>query len=222
MLINGKPAGYSNEYSGGKTKDSTSQSPSRIVARQPAGLFEADNKKQLSQERPRDPHLGLRFWIQLGQIEIAGFRECSGLSIETETFEYAEGGLNTYTHKLPVRVKYQNITLKRGLDRGRDLFDWYWRASGGQIARQPISIIVYDSLGEVVQKWDLQNAYPCKWNGPGLEAAHGEIAVESVEIAHEGLLSSTGAGDKQRVKTSNTGFSANQKGGNQAKKRSLY
>ena len=105
------------------------------------------------------------------------------MAIETETFEYAEGGLNTYTHKLPVRVKYENITLKRGLDSGRDLFDWYWRASQGQIVRQPISIIVYDSLGAIVQKWDLQNAFPCKWNGPDLQSEQGAIAIESVEIA---------------------------------------
>jgi phage tail-like protein len=57
--------------------------------------------------RAKDPHMGLRFWVQLGSIEVAGFQECSGLSVETEIFEYAEGGLNTHTHKFPVRAKYK-------------------------------------------------------------------------------------------------------------------
>ena len=90
-------------------------------------------------QRSKDPHQGLRYWIQLGQIEIAGFRECSGLTIETEMFEYAEGGLNTYTHKLPVRRKYANITLKRGMEEGQDLYQWYMKTAKGQISRQNIS-----------------------------------------------------------------------------------
>jgi phage tail-like protein len=137
--------------------------------------------------RPKDAHIGLRFWVQIDQVEIAGFRECSGLKIETEVFEYAEGGLNTYTHKLPVRAKYGNITLKRGLDEGQDLYRWYVKAINGQIQRQPISIILYDSQGKEVRRWDLKNAFPCKWSGPDLKTDQGAIAVETVEIAHEGL-----------------------------------
>jgi phage tail-like protein len=136
----------------------------------------------------KDVHLGLRFWIQLGQVEIAGFRECSPLIIETETFPYPEGGLNTYIHQLPVRTKYTNITLKRGMDDTQTLYQWYVKAAAGQIQRQNISIIIYDSLQNVKAQWDLQNAFPCKWTGPDLKAESGAIAVESVEIAHEGLL----------------------------------
>jgi phage tail-like protein len=150
----------------------------------------SQNGSQAPAEKPRskDPHLGLFFWVQLGQVEIAGFKECSGLKIETEVFEYVEGGLNTYTHKLPVRTKYGNITLKRGLDEGQDLYRWYVKAMQGVIQRQNISIIVYDSRGKEVQKWDLQRAFPCKWTGPDLKTDQGAVAVETVEIAHEGLL----------------------------------
>lgn len=139
----------------------------------------------------RDPHMGLRFWIQLGHVEIAGFRECSPMVVETETFEYAEGGLNSYTHKLPVRTKYSNIILKRGMDETRALYDWYIQAASGQIARQDISIVIYDSQQHNKRQWDLKNAYPCKWTGPELKAESGAIAVETVEIAHEGLLPSS-------------------------------
>ena len=145
---------------------------------------------QAPPEKPRgkDSHIGLRFWVQLGQVEIAGFKECSPLIVETEMFEYPEGGLNTYTHKLPVRTKYSNITLKRGIDEGQDLYQWYVKVMQGQMKRQNISIIVYNSTGKEVRKWDLQHAYPCKWTGPDLKTDQGAIAVESVEIAHEGLL----------------------------------
>jgi phage tail-like protein len=140
--------------------------------------------------RASDCHLGLRFWVQLGQVEIAGFRECTGFSAQTEVFEYAEGGLNTYMHKLPVRVKYSNIVLKRGLDEGQDLYRWYMKAINGQIKRQNISIIVYGPTGTEVRRWDLQKAYPCKWTGPDLKTDAGAVAVESVEIAFEGIVPS--------------------------------
>jgi phage tail-like protein len=155
-----------------------------------------------------DPHLGLRFWIQLGQIEIAGFRECSGLQISTEVHTYHEGGLNGYEHKLPTRVKYENITLKRGMDFGLDLFNWYYAASRGLVKRQNISIVLYANevrrnanrylVREAVQRWDLQNAWPCRWTGPDLNAEKGAMAVESVELAHEGLLSTTLQSDNSR------------------------
>lgn len=138
--------------------------------------------------RGKDPYLGLRFSLQLGQIEVAWFRECSPIVIETEMFEYPEGGNNTYTHKLPVRTKYSNITLKRGMDDTQSLYNWFVKASSGQIVRQNISIIIYDSQQNIKQRWDLQNAYPCKWTGPELKAESGAIAIETLEIAHEGLL----------------------------------
>lgn len=141
--------------------------------------------------RRKDPYLGLRFWIQLENVNVAGFKECSPLTIETETFEYQEGGLNTYTHKMPVRTKYTNITLKRGVDEGQDLHRWYMQAVNGQARRQNISIQVFDSLGHEVKKWDLQNAYPTKWTGPDLKAEAGSIFVETLEIAHEGLIPSS-------------------------------
>lgn len=142
--------------------------------------------------RERDAHLSLRFWVQLRGIEVAGFMECSGLVVETEVFEYAEGGLNTYTHKLPVRTKYSNITLKRGLDEGQDLYRWYMKTVGGQIERNSISIILYDSERKSKYRWDLQQAYPVKWTGPDLKADAGAVAVETIEIAHSGLLPTSG------------------------------
>lgn len=135
-----------------------------------------------------EPHQGLHFWVQLGQIEVAGFRECSGLKIETEVEEYLEGGENTFVHKLPKRTKYQNITLKRGMDAGKDLYAWYMKGVGKPVQRENISIIVYDTQGTEVRRWNLKRAWPCKWSGSDFSSDKGSILVETVELAHEGIV----------------------------------
>lgn len=145
-----------------------------------------------SDGRGKDHHLGLRFWVQIEGVEVAGFSDCSGLQIETEVFEYSEGGLNTFTHKLPVRTKYGNITLKRGLDPGQDLFRWYKESIDGvPNHRKNISIMIYGPKGgEPVYKWDLMAAYPVKWIGPDLKTDAGSTAIETLEFAHHGLVTS--------------------------------
>jgi phage tail-like protein len=141
-----------------------------------------------------DPYLGLRFWVQIEGVQIAGFAECSGLIIETETFEYAEGGNNTFTYKLPVRTKYSNITLKRGIDPGQDLYTWFLQSIDGiPNKRKNISIMVYGQTGsDPVKKWDLVNAFPVKWSGPDLKSDAGATAIETLEFAHEGLNVTSG------------------------------
>lgn len=143
-----------------------------------------------------------RYGIQIDSVEIAYFSECSPLIITTETKDYAEGGLNTYVHKLPVRTRYENITLKHGLDEGQDLFRWYLKTlnepqPGSSAAsgtyRRHLSIVMYDPLGQPLRRWDLRDAFPVKWTGPSLSATNTAAAVETVEIAHSGLVNSTTA-----------------------------
>lgn len=145
-------------------------------------------------QRPKDPHLGLRFWVQIQGVEIAGFSECTGLSVETEVTEYAEGGNNTFTHKLPGRAKYSNITLRRGIDPGQDLFRWFVAAMDGvPNKRKNISIMVYGPKGGApVKQWDLLQAYPVKWSGPDMKTDAGATAVETLEFAHHGLNTTSG------------------------------
>ena len=138
--------------------------------------------------KQRDPYVHLRFSIQIGQVDVALFSECSALTIENEVFEYQEGGLNSYTHKLPTRTKYGNITLKRGLDDSQYLHQWFMQVAVGRIKRENVSLVLHDATGKEVRRWDLQNAYPCKWTGPDLKADAGAVAVETVELAHEGLI----------------------------------
>jgi phage tail-like protein len=141
-------------------------------------------------KKPRDPYVHLRFALEIGQVTMSMFTECSAMTIETETFEYAEGGVNSHTHKLPTRTKYGNVTLKRGLDETQELYDWYLQVVSGDFKRRHISIVLYDIHGKRARHWDLMDAYPCKWTGPDLRVDAGAVAVETVEFAHAGLIPS--------------------------------
>ena len=139
-----------------------------------------------------DHHLGLRFWVQVEGIEIAGFSECTGLTMETEVVDYAEGGLNTFTHKLPGRMKYTNVTLRRGMDRGEDLYSWYYDNTHGEFQRKNVSIMIYPPEGgEPIYQWDLMAAFPVKWIGPDMKTDAGASAVETLEFAHHGIVLSS-------------------------------
>lgn len=138
---------------------------------------------------PKGPYTGLRFWVQIDGVQVAGFSECTGLSIETEVFEYAEGGNNGFVHKLPGRAKYSNVTLRRGLDAGQDLYRWYIAGIDGlKTKRKNISILMYSQgWDEPVARWDLKEAFPVKWTGPDLKTDAGATAVETLEFAHHGI-----------------------------------
>jgi phage tail-like protein len=141
------------------------------------------------QPRGRDEHIGLRFWVQIDGVEVAGFCECSPITVETETMDYPEGGLNTMVHRLPVRTKVSNITLRRGLDPGQDLFRWFMQTLDGKTERRNVTISVYGPKGSApVEEWHLRGAYPVKWTGPDLKTETGAVAIESLEFAYESLV----------------------------------
>lgn len=157
------------------------------AGRSPKGGKPAPPDKPASRH---DPHLGFKFWVEIDGIEIAGFSECAGLSIETEVLEYAEGGWNDYIHKLPVRTKYSNVTLRRGINDQKDLFEWYTKnINSEKRKRANVTISVYTQKGELGKQWVLRDAFPVKWVGPDLKTDAAAVAVESVEFAHHGLQS---------------------------------
>lgn len=130
---------------------------------------------------------GFKFWVQVDGIQVAGFSECSGLSVETELLDYSEGGLNSYTHKLPVRTKYTNVTLKRGVDETADLQKWYMDTINGKTSRKTVAISLYDHDGKMVKTWELKEAFPARWIAPDLRTDSGATAVETLEFAHSGF-----------------------------------
>jgi phage tail-like protein len=123
------------------------------------------------------------------------FQECSGLEVEMDVHEYQEGGRNDGVIRQVGRAKYANIVLKRGMfydDSGavnRDLWDWLQGVVAG---RRPVprydGIIEVFSVGDtVVATWVFDRGVPAKVRGPELNARTGEIAIEELTIAHEGL-----------------------------------
>lgn len=136
----------------------------------------------------RDPAQAFRFYVELQGVVAAEFLECSGLSMEREVREYAEGGVNGFVHRLPGRVRYSNITLKRGITYSRDLWDWYCRGQhDGRVKYANLSIILGNPEGRKSKQWNVIKAYPVKWTGPSLNTETMQVASETLEIAHHGL-----------------------------------
>lgn len=140
-----------------------------------------------------DPYTAYNYRLEIDGIESGGFAECSGLQMETQVYEYKEGGNNRTTLKFPEHTKYGNITLKRGITLSNDLIDWQRDIVDGTFKVNPrtknpnVAIILRDEKGEDVRRWNLVRALPVKWTGPDLKASADEIAIESLEIAHEGI-----------------------------------
>jgi phage tail-like protein len=142
--------------------------------------------------RDSDPYAGFNFLLEIDSLQVAGFSECTGLQMEIKTFDYKEGGRNNSTLKFPEHTSYGNVTLKRGVTIANNMIDWQLAAAEGRFKRgrgQGINfaIIFRDETGEPVKRWNLIRAFPVKWMGPDLKASSGEVAIESLEIAHEGI-----------------------------------
>lgn len=137
-----------------------------------------------------DPHVGFRFMVEIDGVYSGGFQEVSGLSVEMEVEPYEEGGVNDYAHKLPKRVKYTDISLKKGLLDINSARDWFLGiASGGSIVRKSGSIRLLDRSDNtrVLHSWDFFDAYPIKWEVSGINAGNQGIVTESIVLAHHGL-----------------------------------
>ena len=138
---------------------------------------------------PKDVFRGFRFKVDIGGITRAGFRECSGLDASNDSVDYREGDEEPTVHKLVGLRKFSNITLKRGITDDTELWKWRQKVMKGNIkdARQSIHIKVLDDEGNEAAEWTLVRAWPTKWTGPTLNATANEVAIDTIEITHEGL-----------------------------------
>jgi phage tail-like protein len=116
-----------------------------------------------------------------------GFSECTGLDISLDVEEYKEGGNNVCTLRFPTRVKWSNIRLKRGIATSDDLWLWHFGFVNGQVVRRDGVVTLQDEQQNAVKTWSFTRGLPVKWTGPSLNAAQNQIAIEELEIAHEGL-----------------------------------
>jgi phage tail-like protein len=135
-----------------------------------------------------DPFRGYNFRVEINGIQKAGFREVAGLDATSDPILYREGNEKVYTErKLPGQVKYSNITLKWGITDDHTLWDWRKKVIDGKTERQTGSIVLVDEAGNDKLRWNFVNGWPTKWTGPSFNAVNNEVAVESLEIAHEGI-----------------------------------
>jgi phage tail-like protein len=140
-------------------------------------------------QRPMDPYRGFRFKVQIDGITKAGFREASGLDAANDAVDYRDGDEPTRLRKLAGLQKFSNITLKRGITTDQDLWKWRSTIMDGKIKdnRKNGQIIVLDDEGNEAAEWTFTDGWPTKWTGPTFNATANEVAIDTLEITHEGL-----------------------------------
>jgi phage tail-like protein len=128
------------------------------------------------------------FTVQWGGTRL-GFSEVSGLTQENQAIEYRDGSFLEYSSiKMPGLRKFNNVTLKRGIVKAdNEFFKWLSTVKLNQVERRDVVISLLNEEHAPVMTWKIHNAFPVKVEGPGLKAAGNEVAIESIEIAHEGL-----------------------------------
>jgi phage tail-like protein len=134
-----------------------------------------------------DPYANFNFLVEIDGITRAAFQQVSGFDSTIDVIEHREGGDNLTPHKLPGMTKHGNIVLKWGLTDDRELYEWHREAVSGNVQRKGGSIIVLDRRGNRVAQWNFREAWPSKWDGPDFNAEGTDVAIETLELAHEGL-----------------------------------
>jgi phage tail-like protein len=115
------------------------------------------------------------------------FSEVSGLELELTPIEYRNGSEAVTPRKIVGIQKYSNIVLKRGITGHVDFWNWIVEAINGKVRRTEGAVLLLDENRQEVQRWNFRRGWPCKYTGPGLNAANNEIAIDTLELAHEGL-----------------------------------
>ena len=131
-----------------------------------------------------------RFVLTIGTEIIGAFTECTLPTLEFETEEVKEGGQNQYVHTLVSRRKSGRLVLKRGLVKSSILLGWYQdvlqthnlAASKMKKSRQEVSVVLFDSMQNIVEWWFFGAAVPVKWTGPTLKADQAAAAIETLEL----------------------------------------
>jgi phage tail-like protein len=125
--------------------------------------------------------------IGIQNVVLGGFTECSGLEMSLDVEEYQEGGRNGTVLKFPTRVTWTNIRLRRGVALSDDLWNWHYGFVEGKGKRRDGIIVLQNDLHIPVKVWHFTRGLPVKWTGPSMDATQSQVAIEELEIAHEGL-----------------------------------
>ncbi len=137
----------------------------------------------------KDPFQNNRFLVEIDGITQAGFREVTIPDSSQDPVDYREGNEPITVRKLPGLIKYGNVSLKSGITDSLDLYNWRKQVEDGKIneARKNMAIVSLDNEGNPATRWEFTSAWPTKYDAPDLNATASEIAIETLEIAHEGM-----------------------------------
>lgn len=136
----------------------------------------------------RDPYRSFNFQVEIDGVPVGAFSEVTGLTAEGDAVDYREGtDVQSNVRKLPGLRKYTNLTLKRGYTQDKALWRWHQNIVNGTVDRRNVTIVLMNEARNPVLRWHAENAFINKIEGPSLKASGNEVAMESVEIVHEGL-----------------------------------
>jgi phage tail-like protein len=124
---------------------------------------------------------------------VLGFNEVTGLEMAIEVHEYNQGGGNDGTLKFPTRAKPSNLVLKRGLTTDSTLWQWFYSFVQGYGKRRDGTISIHNAEQKELTVWGFRRGIPTKYTGPTMNAAQSAVAIETLEISHEGLYTMGGA-----------------------------
>ncbi len=139
----------------------------------------------------RDPLVGFHYAVEVQGVVTGYFTECSGIGSEHELIEHKivdEKGRESIL-KVPGRLKWQDVTLKRGITDNLDIWDWREQVVEGKVddARRNGSIVMFNQALDEVARWNFENGWPLKVSGPSMKSDSNEFGIEELVITHEGL-----------------------------------
>ena len=142
----------------------------------------------MATDKRNDPFRGFNFSVQIDGIARGAFSEVSGLTAEGDAADYREGtDMQQNVRKLVGMRKYTPLTFKRGYTQDGSLWAWYTNIMNGQPDRRNVTVVLMNEARKEVMRWHAENAWINKIEGPSLKAAGNEVAMESMELVHEGL-----------------------------------
>ncbi|MGB5733212.1 MAG: phage tail protein [Thiohalocapsa sp.] len=142
----------------------------------------------------QDIYRGYNFKLMIGSLELGAFTQVTGLEITIEPIAFREGGANwSGIRKLPGRVDIGEVTLKYGLTRNTELWDWVTKLAEGNVDQRNVSIVLIDTDGtSVLTRWNLINAWISAWRGAKLDAMGQQAAIEEITLVAEKLTRGKG------------------------------
>ena len=134
------------------------------------------------------PYRNFRFRLEIDGLDAGSFSEVSGFDATIDVVEYRAGDDPAITPtKLPGLIKYGNITLKWGSSETMVLYDWLIDITEGTIEKKTVTLTALDEEGSPAASWRCINAWPVKYTAPDFNGTSSEVAIETIELAHEGL-----------------------------------